>query len=128
MLEAIGREAIRETHKLFHRNPSHHLLERALPCELVLAHRCTAFLPWTCGYRRGATTVTVALKDEPRSSQGTAEVAGGDDRLARTLDDRLRPLHRRARRWTVDYDHYIDALYVGPGCSNSSSAALRVWW
>ena len=29
-------------------------------------------------------------------------------------------------RWTIDYDYYIDALFIGPGCSNSSSAALGV--
>ena len=79
-----------------------------------------------CGYRGGATTIAVAFEDDPRSSQGTAEVTGGDDRLARTLDDRLRPLHHRTRRWTIDYDQYIDALFVGPGCSDASSAALRV--
>ena len=108
MHEAAGKRC--ETRKLFHQNPSHHLLERALPCELGLAHRRTVFLPWTCGYRRGATTVVVALEDDPRSSQGTAEVAGGDDRLARTLDDRLRPLHRHARRWTINYDHFINKI------------------
>ena len=58
--------------------------------------------------------VAVALDDDPQTSQGTLEVAGGDDRL-------------RGKR-AIAYDHDIDALYVGPGCSNSSSAALRVWW
>ena len=44
------------------------------------------------------------------TSQGTRLVAGGDDQ------------HRG--RWTIDYDHYIDALYVGSGYSNSSFTAL----
>ena len=65
---------------------------RALPCDLVLAHRRTVFLPWTCGYRRGATAVAVALEDDPRLRQES-------DRLLYE-DDRPRPLHRRALRWT----------------------------
>ena len=100
------------------------------------------FLPWTCGYRRGATAIAVALEDDPRSSLGTAEV------LKETIDSRgrwtidydhcINVLERRMidydhcinvlERWMIDYYHYIDALFVGPGCSNSSSAALRVEW
>lgn len=91
------------------------IFPRALLCDLVLAHWRTVFLSWTCGYRRGASAVAIALKDDPQSSQGIAEVAGGDNRL-----------HRHARRWTIDYDHFIDVLYIGLGFSNSSSAALRV--
>ena len=104
MHEAIGTH---ETEcELLHRNPSRHLLERALPCELVQAHRRTVFYLWTCGYRRGATAVAVALEDDPR--------------LLKESDWLLEE--------TIDYDHFIDVLYVESGCSNSSSAALRVWW
>ena len=45
------------------------IFSRALPCELVLAHRRAVFHPWTCGYRRGAAAVAVALKDDPRLRQ-----------------------------------------------------------
>ena len=66
MHEAVGTYETDTQHELLIRNPSRHLLERALPYELVLAHRRTVFHPWTCGYRRGATAVAIVLEDDPR--------------------------------------------------------------
>lgn len=118
-------------HELLHKNPSCHLLERALPCELVLAHRRAMFHPWTCGYHRGATTVAVALKDDPRlhkECNWLLEETIGVGRST-TLDDRLRwtiDYVGRSTTWTIDHDHFIDALCVGSGSFNSSSTVLRV--
>ena len=65
----------------------------------MLAHRRKVFLPWTCGYHRGATAVAVALEDDPQLLKGS------DWLLEETIDSR--------ERWTIDYDHYIDMLDDG---------------
>ena len=106
----------RETRELLYRNPSRHLPES-------FAVRLGAGTPaYGCSFPGRVDTIEALLRLLLR----LRTIRDLHKELKRAQDDRLRPLHQRARRWTIDYDQYIDALFVGPGCSNSSSAALRV--
>ena len=67
-------------------------LREPFPHELVLAHRRVVFLPWTCGYHRGATTL-LRLRT----------IRDLDKELQRLLEETI---DSRGRR-TIDYDHYI---------------------
>ena len=89
-----------------HRNPSRHLPESSVV-------RLGANTPaYGCSFLEHVDTVEALLRLLLRL------------RMIRDLRKEL----QRSLKEMIDYDHYIDALFVGPGCSNPSSAVLRVWW
>ena len=96
---------------MLYRNPSRHLPES-------FAVRIGAGTPaYDCSFPGRVDTIEALLRLLLR----LRTIRDLHKEHQRALHDRLRPLHQRARRWTIDYDHCINVLDAGRSTTTTAS-------